>query len=247
MHLTVGPYTFTGTDAVRTFGNVAPWWHELTVGLAADDLAPLGERLHATVASLGELTVAALGELPPGRAEAALASVLADLAEVAAVLRRTGRIAVEGRGAVAALHASGGGVPKHPVEHVHVGFAGVDGDRQATRVHHGRPWQALCLWSAEVIDAFAAQGHPVRPGGAGENVTVRDLPWDRVRPGVRLRIGEVLCEASLYALPCQQTAFNFRDGDFRVMHHERGPVSRMYATVLEPGRIGIGDPVTLVA
>ena len=30
------------------------------------------------------------------------------------------------------------------------------------------------------------------------------------------------------------------------MHHERGPVSRMYATVLEAGRIATGDGVELV-
>ena len=119
------------------------------------------------------------------------------------------------------------------------------GDRQATRVHHGRPWQALCLWSAEVIDEFRTQGHPIAPGRAGENVTVSGLPWEQVRPGVRLQVSNVLCEISAYALPCYQNKPWFIDGDFEVMNHERGPVSRVYATVLQPGDIAVGDEAIL--
>ena len=37
----------------------------------------------------------------------------------------------------------------------------------------------------------------------------------------------------------------FIDGDYSVMHHERGPVSRVYATVLEPGDITTGDSAIL--
>jgi hypothetical protein len=29
------------------------------------------------------------------------------------------------------------------------------------------------------------------------------------------------------------------------MHHERGPVSRVYATVLQPGVIAVGDAAVL--
>ena len=59
------------------------------------------------------------------------------------------------------------------------------------------------------------------------------------------RVGTVLCEVSAYALPCASNKPWFIDGDFHVMHHERGPVSRVYATVLEPGRIAVGDPAIL--
>ena len=146
---------------------------------------------------------------------------------------------------LAHLHASRGGLPKHPVERVEIGWGGVEGDVQATRKHHGRPWQALCLWSTEVIEAFRAGGHPVAPGLAGENITVTGLPWADVRPGVRLQVGTAMCEVSAYALPCSKTASCFVGGEFAVMHHERGPVSRVYATVLQPGSAAIGDPVVL--
>ena len=90
-----------------------------------------------------------------------------------------------------------------------------------------------------------AAGHPIAAGSAGENVTVRGLDWADVRPGTRLRMGTVLCEISAWALPCKHNARWFADGDFNRMHHERGPVSRAYATVLEPGGIRTGDPAVL--
>ena len=71
------------------------------------------------------------------------------------------------------------------------------------------------------------------------------LPWERVVPGVHVRIGEVLTEIGSYALPCKTNARWFLDGHFDVMHHRHGPVSRVYGTVLEPGTIRVGDPVVL--
>ena len=53
------------------------------------------------------------------------------------------------------------------------------------RLHHGRPLQAVCLWSQDVIDALRDEGHPIRAGAAGENLTVSGIDWDTIRPGVR--------------------------------------------------------------
>jgi MOSC domain-containing protein YiiM len=41
-------------------------------------------------------------------------------------------------------------------------------------------WQALCLWSADVIGEFARAGHAIRPGAAGENIIVTGIDWARV-------------------------------------------------------------------
>ncbi len=76
-----------------------------------------------------------------------------------------------------------GGVPKHGVERIEVGWSGAMGDRQGDRRHHGRPFQALCLWSADTIAALRAEGHPIEAGLAGENVTVAGIDWAAVRPG----------------------------------------------------------------
>jgi MOSC domain-containing protein YiiM len=146
---------------------------------------------------------------------------------------------------VVQLSTSGGGVPKAPVPEVTIGRDGVAGDRQRNRTHHGRPWQAVCLWSAEVVDAFASAGHPVAYGAAGENVTVAGLPWAEVLPAVRLQVGAALLEVTAFAIPCTHNARWFADGDVDRMHHDRGPVSRVYAWVLEPGTVATGDAVVL--
>ncbi|MBI2684539.1 MAG: MOSC domain-containing protein [Actinobacteria bacterium] len=152
-------------------------------------------------------------------------------------------------GVVHRLSTSDGGVPKRPVEAVEVTPRGIVGDRQASRRHHGRPWQALCLWSLETISSLRRDGHPIQPGAAGENVTVAGIDWANVRPGCRIRMGpDVVAEVSLFALPCAANARWFRDGDFSRMHHERGPgLSRVYASVVGGGRVRVDDTVTLVA
>ena len=164
-----------------------------------------------------------------------------------------GRVAVgdatpAGAGTVARIHASDGGVPKLPVGVARIGRRGLDGDRQAARLHHGRPWQALCLWSAEVIDELHAEGHPIGPGSAGENLTLRGLDWTTLRAGSVLEIGDVRCQLSAAAVPCAKNAQWFLDGDFnRILHNRHPGWSRWYASVLTPGEVRPGDEVRLVS
>jgi MOSC domain-containing protein YiiM len=149
-------------------------------------------------------------------------------------------------GSVVQLNVSGGGVPKRPVEVVEVGDRGLVGDRQADRSNHGRPLQALCLWSSEVIEALQAEGHPIHAGAAGENVTISGIDWASLRTGVQLLIGDVLAEVSAYATPCAKNAGWFLEGDFLRMLHDRHPGwSRIYAWVREPGTIRTGDRVVV--
>ena len=96
---------------------------------------------------------------------------LALLQEAARRLAASGQFA-SGTGSVHGLFTSGGGVPKLAVDEVVIDLRGVVGDVQKTQRHHGRPWQALCLWSKEKVDLLAAEGHPITYGAAGENVSV---------------------------------------------------------------------------
>jgi MOSC domain-containing protein YiiM len=148
-------------------------------------------------------------------------------------------------GTIAGLFASGGGVPKQPIDEAVIGYRGVDGDRQHSREHHGRVWQALCLWSADVIERLQSEGHPIAPGNAGENVTIAGVDWPSLRPGTRIAIGDdVLVEVSAYATPCKKNKAWFLDGDFNRMNHDREQgVSRVYASVLRDGVIRPNDPV----
>lgn len=149
-------------------------------------------------------------------------------------------------GEVVQVSTSPGGVPKMPVQRAAVGVRGLVGDRQANRTHHGRPWQAVCLWSAEVVDALAADGHPIGYGAAGENVTLRGLDWPALRPGTRLLVGTALLELTAYAIPCQKNARWFSDRRFRRMAHEVSPgSSRLYARVVVDGVVTVGDPAVV--
>lgn len=147
------------------------------------------------------------------------------------------------QGSVVQLSTSDGGVPKAAVATVEVGPRGFVGDRQGDRKHHGRPFQAVCLWSSEVIDALAAEGHPIGPGLAGENLTVSGIDWTTIRPGVRMLVGDVTLEVSGFAEPCRKNDQWFTDRSDRIDHRLHPGWSRAYAWVVEPGTIAVGDDV----
>jgi len=189
------------------------------------------------------LTVA--GDMPRsagGLTRHALHDTLHHLQDVGRGLATLGAGAPRQSGTVVQVHAGGGGVPKPAVECASVGFRGVQGDVQAIRLHHGRVWQAVCFASMEAIERFRADGHSLAPGSAGENFTLAGIDFTTLRPGTRVRVGSVLCELSLPAVPCAKNAQWFSDGDFGRMHHERDPAStRWYARVLEDGDVRAGD------
>jgi len=259
----LGPYRFSNTDLLRTLANLGPWWDHLTTGIDADSAHAHGLRIAHDLAALTGATVSddlpetlrQLGEVAAQKYEGsetsddatrALQSVWDNLHLAMAALRSAGAVAVAGSAVVSQINTSSGGVPKLPAERVEVDFGGIVGDRQGNRRFHGRPWQALSFWSQEVIGQFASAGHPIFAGAAGENITLSGIDWLLVRPGVRARVGTVLVDMTSWAIPCRHNAQWFSDGDFRRMSHERGPVSRLYATVVEPGTICTGDTITLL-
>jgi len=249
----LGPYVFTNQDARRTMGNLAGLWASLMEGrhspaaaAAADSLArrsamTLGLGDDASLVEIGD-RAARLPAASP-LLQTLLADAWATLRTASDTLRHDGQLPAGQTGTVTQLSRSGGGVPKLAVDAVEVDFGGVVGDIQRIRVHHGRPWQALCLFADEVIEQFQAEGHPIERSSVGENITVSGLDWAIVRPGIRIRVGTVLAHVQAFAEPCKSNAQFFLRGDFNRMNILRGPVSRLYATVLEPGRIVTGDPI----
>ena len=154
-----------------------------------------------------------------------------------------------GVGRIVSLQRSGGGVPKLPVPSAEITERGLEGDVQANLKHHGGPDRALCLFSAEIIAALRAQGHPIVPGAVGENVTIAGLDWTLLVPGARLRLGdEALIEVTSYTKPCFKIRSCFADEDVSRLDQRANPgSSRLYARVLAPGRVAAGDAVRLVA
>jgi MOSC domain-containing protein YiiM len=235
----VDQYEFTGGDASSTLAAGWALFDQLELHQPHEMVRVVEPHRQAAEALLDEVLAGTVADAD------ALPLVWAEWRAAMAALRAAGAFGATQRGTVAGLFTSHGGVPKHPQPSIEIGFGGVAGDAQTDRGNHGRPWQAVCLWATEVIDAFRADGHPLGPGLAGENVTTTGIAWERVVPGVQIEVGTALLEVSAYAVPCRKNASWFTDGHFGLMHHRHGHVSRAYATVLRPGTASLGDPVTL--
>ena len=185
-------------------------------------------------------------EMPTDATPDDLHAALHVLHELGRNHRANGAAAPTQHGAVAQININDGGVPKLAVDEAKIEIRGLVGDRQRSRQHHGRLWQAVCLQPIEAIERMRAEGHPIHPGAAGENLTLSGIDWTSIRPNTRILVGAVVLETSLPALPCKHNAQWFSDGDFMRMHHERHPgETRWYATVIEAGSVATGDTVTV--
>jgi MOSC domain-containing protein YiiM len=134
-----------------------------------------------------------------------------------------------------------------PVDEAVVGPDGLVGDRQRNLKYHGGPERAVCLFALERISALRAEGHPIRVGSTGENVTLAGLPWELVVPGVRLALGAALVEVASFTRPCRTIAGSFSERRVgRISQRTNPGWSRVYARVLVPGRVRVGDTASMV-
>jgi MOSC domain-containing protein YiiM len=259
----VGNHKYSGTDAHRTLLSVGSLWrhHMHDVKRDPNRVASVGAELAqslqlladlqnakpdlelgARLEQLGEMAASKIDEIDPQK----LANWLGDLWPVMAKLHSadTQNQAKANIGKVVGIQASTNSVPKTSIAHGIVNYDGLDGDRQMARTHHGRPWQALCIWSDEVIAQHANAGHPITRGSAGENITISETDWSKVRPGATLEFGSVKTQVTAYAIPCKKNARWFSDGDYQRLSHELGAVSRVYCLVTQPGSVSVGDIAT---
>jgi len=151
-------------------------------------------------------------------------------------------------GRVLQVSVSAGGVPKLPVERAWVGPLGLDGDKHSEPTVHGGPHRAVCLFGIEVIERLQSEGHPIEPGGAGENLTTSGIEWSLLPVGARVRVGDTLeLEVSSSTTPCATQTRNFSDGNFNRILIDRHPSdSRMYARVLREGYVAPGDAIVVL-
>jgi len=152
------------------------------------------------------------------------------------------------RGRIASINVSGGGVPKVSRAEAWISRNGVYGDNQADRKHHGGPDRAVCIYALEVIRALEAEGHPVGVGRTGENLTVSGVDWELVAPGTVWRAGAALLEVASYTAPCKTIRDCFLDKRYKRISQKLNPGwSRVYARVLEEGRVRAGSDFVAVS
>lgn len=222
-----------------------------TVGLvhlvSAAAAAGLGsDALHATVDGTTIAELVASVEAFEGDEQATAHQGLHAMAQIGMARATLGHGPVPGAGQITGLHTSGGGVPKVPIETAEITRNGVVGDVQKDRIHHGRPLQAICLWSADVIESLNEQGHPIAAGMAGENITVDGVEWASLHPGSRITVGGIAMLISSHATPCSKIAAGFTDRSFKRVDHDEHPGwSRLYAIPLAEGAIAVGDAVSV--
>jgi MOSC domain-containing protein YiiM len=182
---------------------------------------------------------------------AAAHALMHHLDELAAARRQTDPFEPM-TGRLDSIQASSGGVPKLPVGEAVVGPSGIEGDGHDNRRNHGRPWQALCIYSSDLLDELVAEGHPIRAGSAGENLTIAGIDWTRMRGGLTITISSgptaVRLQTSGPAAPCHKIGDCFVDREWnRIDHAERPGWARWYASVRTGGTIRPGDTVTITA
>ncbi len=150
-------------------------------------------------------------------------------------------------GRIVSLNVSPGGLPKLPVDRAHVTRLGLEGDAHRNTRYHGGPRRAVCLYAAELIALLRAEGHDVRPGTLGENVTVEGIDFAGLAPGHVVRLGdEVALQVTSYTVPCRNIAFNFHDRKYARLSAKLHPgQARLYARVLSEGDLAVGDPVSV--
>ena len=151
-------------------------------------------------------------------------------------------------GRIFQLNSSPGGVPKLPVREAIVTELGFADDAHNFPEIHGGPERALCLYSLERILDLQAEGHPIFPGSIGENVTIYGLDWEKVQPGDRLQLGdEVLIEITKFTTPCNSMEPSFLDSNYARLSQKANPgYSRVYARVLQTGRLVVGQTVSVL-
>jgi MOSC domain-containing protein YiiM len=146
------------------------------------------------------------------------------------------------------LNSSPGDVPKLAVREAMITEVGFVGDDHNFPDIHGGPERALCLFSLDRILELQEEGHSIFPGAVGENVTISGLDWDRMTPGQRVTLGdEVMIEVTSYTSPCNSITATFLDGKYQRISQKVNPgYSRVYARVLRPGRLIVGQQVRVL-
>jgi len=101
-----------------------------------------------------------------------------------------------------AICTSEGGVPKHPVREAVAEKRGLVGDGRG-HAKHEREDRAVSLLDWEELTYLREKGYNLAPGTIGENMTVKGLEVQKLKPGTRLLFsGGVELLITMERTPC---------------------------------------------
>jgi MOSC domain-containing protein YiiM len=158
-------------------------------------------------------------------------------------------------GSVLQVSISRGGVPKRAIPEGDIGPPGIAGDEYAHPQIHGGPQQAVLLISSETISELTALGYSLYPGALGENITTVGIDRKQWRTGQRWRVGHAIIEFTTVRVPCSQlnvygTGIQKAIYDAQVKAGDpsspRWAMSGFYASIVRPGIVRPGDPISLL-
>lgn len=139
-------------------------------------------------------------------------------------------------------------IAKTPVQgRIWAGSLGLAGDAVADTHHHGGPFQAILLYSAEHYPAWQLEWDrpALGPGAFGENLTVSGASEGSVCIGDVLQVGEVRLAVTSPRTPCNTLALRLGVPDVvkTVLQNHR---SGWYVRVLREGWVEAGQELELV-
>ncbi len=128
------------------------------------------------------------------------------------------------------------GLQKHDVNTAHFSVEwGIDGDAHAGSWH-----RQVSLLSADKIEAFNKRGANVIPGAFGENLVVEGFDFRALPVGTLLRCGDVLLEMTQIGKECHSHCEIYKKMGECIM-----PREGVFARVIEPGSISVGDEMSI--
>ncbi len=142
---------------------------------------------------------------------------------------------------IVSINISQGGVPKFPIGSVHITEKGLEGDGH-NHEKHNRLTQAVCIQDIERIDDLCKKGYPLKPGSAGENLTVEGLNVNALQVGVILEFsGGVVLEITRTRPTCY-----VMDQIHPKLKEDASDCHGMYAKVNHPGIVFVGESIKVV-
>lgn len=141
------------------------------------------------------------------------------------------------------------GIDKHPVVgRVFVGRAGLTGDAQGDRKHHGGPDKALHHYAfehyAHWIDAIGHRDVLGRPGAFGENLSTHGITESDVAIGDIFKLGDAVIQVSQGRQPCWKLNTRFDAPNMALQVQQTG-FTGWYYRVIEDGVVEAGDALLL--